>query len=96
MDSSFGKQIQCGIATLMRQAPDTASLYLTSAIKSIDRQFGEGYAKKNPALVAGFMEVCASDLRTSVILMAAEKIEDRAGEIWSGLEFILDPPAHSP
>lgn len=34
-----------------------------AAIRAIDSQFGEGYARKNPALVAQFMEVAASAIK---------------------------------
>lgn len=49
----------------MHQAPMTASLYLQEAIKDIDRQFNcPGYARGNPALVAAFMQVSASDFNS--------------------------------
>lgn len=85
-DSSFGRQIQCGAATLMNQAPDTAGLYLSEAIRKIDKLLGEGYAKKNPALIAGFMQVCAADLTASFALMGVEKLEDKAEAILGLLE----------
>ena len=45
--------------TSMRQARYTAEKYMIAAIKSIDKTFGEGYAKKNPLLVAAFMQTAA-------------------------------------
>ena len=47
----------------MNQATATAGLYLVDAIKVIDAQFGEGYAKQHPELIAGFMQTAASDYR---------------------------------
>jgi hypothetical protein len=45
----------------MRQAPMTANEYLREAIKSIDRHLGVGYAKKNPELLAAFIQGCTKD-----------------------------------
>lgn len=47
--------------TLMVQAADTAEYWMHRAIETIDRTFGEGYAKDNPELVAGFMKAAATD-----------------------------------
>jgi hypothetical protein len=48
--------------TLLNQASMTASDYLAKAKLEIDKAFGEGYAAKNPALVAAFMQTCAADM----------------------------------
>lgn len=40
-------------------AAATTDQYLVEAIKSIDQRLGEGYAKKNPQLVAAFITVSA-------------------------------------
>jgi hypothetical protein len=39
------ENITASIETLMRQAPMTTNEYLSSAIKEVDSNFGEGYAK---------------------------------------------------
>lgn len=52
--------------TLLRQAPMTAADYMRSAKDSIDETFGDGYAAKNPALVAAFMQTAAADFSTMV------------------------------
>lgn len=57
--------IEADFDTLMRQASMTATDYLSAACTAIDDQFGEGHAKANPALVASFMQVAASDFNTS-------------------------------
>ncbi len=47
--------------TLMRQASSTASDYMRAAVDAIDKQFGTGYAKAHPELVAAFMQTAAAD-----------------------------------
>ena len=50
----------------MNQATYTAELYMGAAAREIDAEFGEGYAKKNPALVASFMQVCIKDFELTL------------------------------
>jgi len=57
--------------TLMLQAPMTAEVYLTDCVESIDKEFGEGYAKKNPELVCGMLRACSQDYTTGVISKTA-------------------------
>lgn len=47
--------------TLMNQAGYTAEHWMKQAIESIDGMFGEGYAKKNPELISGFMIAASND-----------------------------------
>jgi hypothetical protein len=51
--------------TLMRQAMMTAAEYFDDAVRSIDAEFGAGYAKQNPALVAAYMQTAAADFATT-------------------------------
>lgn len=46
---------------LALQAHVAAHTWLAQATRCIDEEFGEGHAAANPALVAGFMQVCAMD-----------------------------------
>jgi Pyruvate/2-oxoacid:ferredoxin oxidoreductase gamma subunit len=46
---------------LMKQASMTADIYLGEAVERIDRILGEGYAEKNPVLVAAFIQACSMD-----------------------------------
>ncbi|MDA3886344.1 MAG: hypothetical protein PF638_12185 [Candidatus Delongbacteria bacterium] len=65
--------------TIMKQAHQTASVYLASAIKEIDKKFGRNYAKENPSLVASFMKVAASDANSvTTAQVIAEAIEEVA------------------
>lgn len=53
--------------TLMRQAPTTVELYLKEVIEMVDVNFGKGYARANPALVASLVETCAKDYSTAML-----------------------------
>ena len=48
----------------VRQATTTAEEYFLKAVAKIDKEFGEGYSKDNPLLVATFMKVSAMDFNT--------------------------------
>lgn len=61
------------VETLMRQAPITIAEYLSHAVKHIDEQFGDGYAKKNPELVGAFIQASALDFHTAITVKAAEE-----------------------
>jgi hypothetical protein len=70
----------------LRQAGMTAEEYLGDAVRAIDKKFGQDYAKKNPALVAAFMQVCAKDYATWALC-------DIAGDLENLLDGILDREA---
>jgi hypothetical protein len=66
--------------TLLRQAPMTADEYLRAGVRTIDKQFGDGYAREHPELVAAYMKTCAIDFGTSVLVVAIqEAVEQVAG-----------------
>jgi hypothetical protein len=46
---------------LHRQASMTVYDHLVAAVESIDRILGEGYAERNPVLVAAFIQACSVD-----------------------------------
>mgnify|MGYP006346391305 CR=1 FL=1 len=52
---------------LMRQAASTAEFYMGRAVERIDAQFGEGFAKANPPLVAAFMRTAGEDFKGSML-----------------------------
>jgi hypothetical protein len=56
--------------TLMRQAPMTAQGYLMEAVECIDNEFGQGYAKNHPDLVAAFMHVSGQDFTMAILAKA--------------------------
>ena len=86
MDSTY---ITASFDTLLKQASITANTYLINAKEDIDKTFGDGYAEKNPTLVAAYMKTAASDMNTSTIgkvfgsalLEIAEKLDAIASAI---------------
>ncbi len=64
--------IQADTETLFKQAPMTAQTYMLNAVHDIDKSFGEGYAAKNPQLVAAYMRVAASDFNTAISFKVLE------------------------
>lgn len=65
--------------TLMYQASYTADVYMAKGIDSIDKEFGKGYAKANPGLLAGYMLTCTLDNGSATIAKAIEYLADRGG-----------------
>ena len=59
-----------------------AADYFGRARREIDEEFGEGYAKEHPELVAAFMQVAAMDFATAMLTKAimyhGEKMKDDA------------------
>lgn len=69
--------ITASFDTLLRQASMTASDYMRHARSEIDKVFGEGYAEKNPVLVAAFMQTAAADFgATSTQKVIGEALEE--------------------
>jgi len=64
--------ISATATTLLSQAHGTAEVYMTEAVKSIDRLFGKGFAQHYPDLVAAFMKTAAIDFATAI---AAKNLE---------------------
>ena len=62
--------------SLLQQAPETANSYLRSAIRILDKEFGEGYAKSNPELVGAYLNVCAIDFATAAITSGLQDIAE--------------------
>jgi len=65
---------------LMKQAMMTAHDYMYDARYEIDKMFGEGYAAKNPALVAAYMQTAALDYAASFGLDRISRSLDRIAE----------------
>lgn len=82
--------ITASFDTLVDQAPSTAAVYLRAAKREIDSVFGEGYATKNPALVAAFIQAAASDMNTAtsskVLGAALLQVSSTLSEIASALD----------
>lgn len=69
-------------------AGETATAYaddfLDAAIAKIDASFGEGHAKANPALVAGYIQACASNLN-AFMTAAANVPADAMADMFSAM-----------
>lgn len=81
--------VEASFDTLMQQASMTAASYMSKAKSEIDEAFGDGYAAKNPALVAAFMQACASDMgaatNAKVMGAALQEIARSLDEVASAL-----------
>lgn len=60
-------EITASFETLLDQASMTTQTYFNEAIRRIDEQFGDGYAKKHPELLGAFIQSSASDLNGAVL-----------------------------
>jgi hypothetical protein len=72
--------ITASYETLLRQAPMTAKEYMLAAVANINEQFGDGYARQHPELVAAFMQVCASDYNNSAVIIAIQEAAELISE----------------
>lgn len=68
------QDVEASSYRLMLQAPATVGFYLDEAIKRIDATLGDGTAKKQPALVAAFMQACAADFLAARIAIAGQEV----------------------
>ena len=73
--------------TLLRQAWMTADEYMHKAVRNIDELLGDGYAAKHPELIATFMEVCARDFQSGVLV---KLVEDHVDSVVRALEGMGD------
>lgn len=70
---------------LMDQAGPTVGHWLSQSVHEIDRTFGEGYAKKNPALIAAFIQAAALDQLTAhLTTRIADRIADLSRAVSEG------------
>lgn len=67
----------------MDQAGPTVGHWLRQSVDEIDATFGDGYAKKNPALVAAFIQAAAMDQLTAHL---ANTIKEPVAEIALALD----------
>lgn len=75
----------------MDQAGLTAGHWMKQSVEQIDGIFGDGYAKKNPALVAAFIQSAALDQQTSHLAnTVCWRIDDIANSICTLAEAVVD------
>ncbi len=66
---------------LMKQAGYTAHDYMLKAVKSLDEKFHIGYAESHPEALIGFMQTCASDFHTCMMVQESEKLQAILSEL---------------
>ena len=85
-------EINASFDTLYSQSKDSAQGYLTAAVRHIDEEFGAGFAKANPSLVAAYMQTAVADFNSSstakVNGAALRLIADSLDRMATGLENI--------
>lgn len=75
----------------MDQAGPTVGHWLQQAVDQIDKTFGDGYAKKNPALVAAFIQAAAMDQFTAHLAnTVCQRLVDIAGSVSALAEAVVD------
>jgi hypothetical protein len=60
----------------MRQGAETAEYWLRRAVRSIDDELGDGYAKANPEVVAAMLAAASSDFRTTTWQASVENLAE--------------------
>jgi|SRR5471032_708528 len=65
--------ISASYDTLFQQAKDVAESYFRAAVRNIDAQFGEGYAKAHPELIAALIKAASADMNTATLAVAIQE-----------------------
>ena len=77
----------CSYTEAMVQASYTAETYLWKAIEMIDQQFGEGYAKKNPGLIAPLVQAQVNDFNNTCLMGSIWEIAEKISNLSSAIYF---------
>ena len=72
--------------TAFENAANDPWVYLDKAADVLNAKFGEGYAKKNPALMGTYMQTASHEFRTSVWCKALWEISDSLNRIADKLD----------
>jgi|TARA_B100000424_G_C22898738_1_gene478032 predicted molibdopterin-dependent oxidoreductase YjgC len=67
--------------TAFKSAANDPWYYADKAEACLDAKFGEGYAKKNPALLGTYMTVASQEFRTSVWCKALWEVAESLDRI---------------
>lgn len=86
-------EVTADFPTLLDQAEGTAGQFLRGAACQIDMAFGDGYAKKNPNLVAAFLRASSDDFNTAMRKIAAQEIRDSLDGLAYAIAHHSAPPA---
>lgn len=72
--------------TAFENAANDPWVYLDKAADVLNAKFGDGYAKKNPALMGTYMQTASHEFRTSVWCKALWEISDSLNRIAEKLD----------
>ena len=72
--------------TAFENATNDPWVYLDKAEDVLNAKFGEGYAKKNPALMGTYMQTASHEFRTSVWCKALWDISESLNRIADKLD----------
>ncbi len=64
--------------------------FVDAAVAKLDAIFGDGYAKANPALVAGYVQACAANLGAFMTAAASVPSDGLAGIFAAAMEEMED------
>jgi hypothetical protein len=67
--------------TLRNMASATAHDFLVEALRNIDSELGQGYAKANPVLVAAMLQASAAALHASQLSVRLDDLADTVGRL---------------
>lgn len=60
------------------KAGDQAADWMLAAVRELDERFGEGYAERNPSLVAAMVQAASADQHFQGINVLALAVQDLA------------------
>ena len=72
--------------TAFENAANDPWVYLDKAADVLNAKFGDGYAKKNPALMGTYMQTASHEFRTSVWCKALWEISESLNRIAEKLD----------
>jgi glutamate-1-semialdehyde aminotransferase len=83
--SYTGADIDASYTALFDQAKGTVEEYMQRAARDLDSRFGEGYAKKNPVLMAAMIRAMSDDFTNAARSKALLAVADRLTLALEGL-----------
>ncbi|MBK3801299.1 hypothetical protein GAY33_19075 [Azospirillum brasilense] len=78
------KQITASFESLQRDGAYVADSYLKDAVKAVDAQFGDGFARKNPTAVAPIIAAYMASASASYVTASKLKVLENVAEELSG------------
>lgn len=76
--------IESNYESLSNQADKAAENYLDSAVRLLNKHFGEGYAKENPVLVGQLVYAMATDFQSMAFAKTMADFTESLAHIFTG------------